>query len=367
MGAFASPLGAVATVAGAMMAKDSASDAAEQSAEAANPHLWWQQQYALPYLQNVLAEAGNAKSSSNVVRGDLLKELPGLMEMFKGLPDPKTLDRESQDYILPSLLRDQSIAELIDRGNNPMNYGTYQDREKLAALQMGTLTDPMSFMRGPYGKFIDEAGEEAINRSNAAKGHRQGSKNAVDLAQHGSKNMLGNMQTFISNLGTLMNNRSTQYQQDQQEAYKNATLGSDLIAELIKNMSGENKLNEDIVSNRIGTWGNMMNATNAGKSDPYFDKLVTIVQGNPGAAAQAITQNEARGSEQMLGGLSRAGNQAQQAWNDYKTQQALDNNYQRFSNTDLGLQNLSGTNSYDFVGPSNGHNVQGNTDIVWDL
>ena len=62
MGAISSPLGAVATIAGSMMAKDSAEDSAETAADAANPHLWWQQQYALPYLEKVLAEAGNKKS-----------------------------------------------------------------------------------------------------------------------------------------------------------------------------------------------------------------------------------------------------------------------------------------------------------------
>ena len=346
MGAISSPLGAVATIAGSMMAKDSAEDSAETAADAANPHLWWQQQYALPYLEKVLAEAGNKKSPANQTRDRVLGELPGLMDMYKGLPDPKSLDRESMDYQLPALLRDQGIAELIDRGNNPMNYGTYQDREQINALQKTIMTNPVNaFLNGPYKEFFDKAGEQAIERSAAAKGQRNSGELLNDLGLFSGKNAMDTMQDVLVNLGTFASNRGTAYTNDQQEAYKNAQLGSDMIAELIKNLGGENQMNVGALQGRVESLGDMLNMTNASKQDPYFDKLVSLVGGNPAAAAQAITSGQQFGDSAMMGGLSRAGNLSAQAYKDYQMAQELG---QPSIGNPVQTTNMAGQNIYDF-------------------
>lgn len=280
---------------------DATLQAANTAAGAANPHLAWQQQQAIPYLTKVLQQQQMTDLPANKVRSGSIEQLLPLLEQLKGI-QPSLFDMKSQPATGAQRLRDVGMNELTDRVNNPMAFDTYRDREALSSLAEQTMLDPTSFLTGPYKDFFDKAGESAIERSAAAKGQLGSGELLKDLGLFGGKEAQNSMQQFLTNLSSLAGQRGNMFTQDESSALQGMTAGNSLLASLLEQNTAQNQGNEAAISGRVGTLANLFNLANTSKSDPYFDKLVSLAGGQPAAAANAITQGQAAASQMNLAG-----------------------------------------------------------------
>lgn len=292
---------------------DATRAAAGTAAEAANPHLQWQKEVAIPYLTKVLSSQEDPSSATNRIRSGTLEALLPLLKELNSNGLPGMFDQNSPEVLSAKRLRDVGMNELTDRSDNPMNFSSYRDREALSRLAMNTMTDPVSFLEGPYARFYDQAGEDAISRNAMAKGQGRSSNLIRDLHKFGGKDSFQNMQQFLSNLMSLSTQRGNQFTTDESSALQAMTAGNSLLSALMDQYSKGAGLTDANVNSRIGTLANLFNLSNTGKQDPYFDKLVSLAGGNPAASAQAIMTGNNTAGAQSLGGTAALTNGLKQA------------------------------------------------------
>lgn len=283
---------------------DATRAAASTAADAANPHLQWQKDEVIPYLTNVLHQATQGSSPGEDIRKQALAAVAPLLSNLSSSALPSLFDPESRDALRARRLRDLGMNELSDRSDSPMKFAPYRDREAASQLAMNSLADPVSFLEGPYARFFDKAGEDAISRNAMAKGQGRGSALIDDLYKFGGKSAEDSFQKFINNLLTLASQRGQNFTTDESSSLQAMTAGNAQYSALIdqaSKLAGEADRN---VKARLGTLSDVFNFGTAGMQNPLFDKLVSIVGGQPAAAAQAIVQGNKTASDMSLDGTA---------------------------------------------------------------
>ena len=336
---------------------DATRAAAGTAAEAANPHLQWQKEVAIPYLTKILESQAGPTSPSNLLRDRSLAAVLPLLERLNTGGLPEMFDPQSRDAVSARRLRDIGMNELSDRADNPMKFASYRDREAASQLAMNSLTDPVSFLEGPYARFFDQAGEDAISRNAMAKGQGRSSALVENLHRFGGKTAEDSFQRFVNNLLSLAGQRGQNFTTDESSSLQAMNAGNAMLSALMDQASKTSGEADRNIKARLGTLSDIFNFGTAGKQDPFFDKLVSLAGGQPAAAAQAIIQGNKTAGEQTLGGTAAL---------SQGLQTGLGTLYRNLTNGN----NQSGGNTYnEWAIPSGGALPQNSTTslVDWDL